>query len=135
MVYELTQLHTMQGNVLIDGENNARLTDFGLSQLLLPGDDGSSYLRTMSINPGAVMWTAPELVYPKLYPKWSKDGKPMATLNSDIYTFGNMILFVCLAMVHEVTQQVAHPWFNRADTLREDALAGCTDSLETTEET
>ncbi|KAF8552361.1 kinase-like protein [Imleria badia] len=82
------------GNVLIDGESNARLSDFGLSQLLLPVDDGSSYLRTMSVHPGAVMWAAPELVYPKLYPKWNEDGKPRATLNSDIYTFGNMILFI-----------------------------------------
>ena len=44
------------------------------------------------------MWAAPELVYPKLYPKWNEDGKPRATLNSDIYSFGNMILFVCLAI-------------------------------------
>ncbi|KAG8216993.1 kinase-like domain-containing protein [Butyriboletus roseoflavus] len=82
------------GNVLIDGQGKARITDFGLSQLLLPTDDGMSCLRTLTVHPGAVMWAAPELVYPQLHPKWNEDGKPRATLNSDIYSFGNMILFI-----------------------------------------
>ena len=60
-----------------------------------------SYLRTLTVHPGAVMWAAPELVYPKLYPKWNEDGKPRATLNSDIYSFGNMLLFVCLAVIYQ----------------------------------
>ena len=91
----------MEGNVLIDRQGNARITDFGLSQFLLPVDDGTSYLQTLTACPGAVMWTAPELMYPKLYPKWNEDGKPRATLNSDIYSFGNMLLFVCLAVIYQ----------------------------------
>ncbi|KAF8548050.1 kinase-like protein [Imleria badia] len=90
------------GNILIDGEHNARLADFGFSQTLSPGQDQLSYLWTDSVRPGAVMWAAPELLYPKLYP----DFKVEATLNSDIYSLGGIILFILSGR---------NPWKDRAE--------------------
>ena len=52
--------------------------------------DHLTYLWTDSINPGAVMWTAPELHYPNL----CSNHETGATLNSDIYSLGSIILFV-----------------------------------------
>ena len=78
---------------MIDGEHNARLIDFGLSQTLSPVQDQLTYLWTDSIRPGAVMWAAPELQYPDSHVKIE------ATLNSDIYSLGSIILFVsCLLL-------------------------------------
>ena len=75
---------------MIDSEHNARLADFGFSHALSPGQDQLSYLRTDSTRPGAVMWAAPELLYPESYP----DLEFEATLNSDIYSLGGIIFFV-----------------------------------------
>ena len=80
---------------MIDHEHNARLADFGLSQVTDPVQSQLSDLWTVSIRPGAVMWTAPELLYPELYP----DLKIEATLNSDIYSLGSTILFVCCLLL------------------------------------
>ncbi|KAF8547376.1 hypothetical protein OG21DRAFT_1517415 [Imleria badia] len=78
------------GNILIDSEHNARLTDFGLSQALSPVESPLSYLQSKSIRPGAVLFAAPELLHPELYP----DLKNKATLNSDVYSLGSIILFI-----------------------------------------
>ncbi|KAF9232606.1 kinase-like domain-containing protein, partial [Melanogaster broomeanus] len=70
-------------NVLIDGEYNARLTDFGLTQVLGPAGLSPDRLR-----PGAIMWAAPELL------RDDPDPNPKATVKSDIYSLGSVILFV-----------------------------------------
>ena len=80
---------------MIDHEHNVRLTDFGFSQVIGPVQDELSDLWTVSIRPGAAMWTAPELLYPELYP----DLKIEAMLNSDIYSLGSIILFVCCLLL------------------------------------
>jgi serine/threonine protein kinase len=74
---------------MIDGENNARLTDLGFAQTVAPVQD-SSYLWTDSVLPGAAIYAAPELLCPDLYP----DPKVDPTLFSDIYSFGSIFFFV-----------------------------------------
>ncbi|KAH0826779.1 kinase-like domain-containing protein [Lanmaoa asiatica] len=90
------------GNILIDGEHNARLTDFGLSQTVSPRQGQLSYLWTPSIRPGAWMCAAPERLYPRLYP----DLKVEATPHSDIYSLGCVILFILSSKF---------PWLDRRD--------------------
>ncbi|KAF8549366.1 kinase-like protein [Imleria badia] len=95
----LAYLHSRQivhgdfhpGNILIDSRHNARLTDFGICQALSPVDSPVSYLRTKSIRPGAVLFAAPELLHPGLYPCLEMK----TTLNSDVYSLGSILLFVC----------------------------------------
>ncbi|KAF9230669.1 kinase-like domain-containing protein, partial [Melanogaster broomeanus] len=75
-------------NVLIDSEHNARLTDFGFTQVLGSVHEEMDYLQSANIRPGAMMWAAPEL-----FP----DGpcsRPHITVKSDIYSLGCIILFV-----------------------------------------
>ncbi|KAG8217015.1 kinase-like domain-containing protein [Butyriboletus roseoflavus] len=96
-------------NILIDNDHNPRLTDFGLSQTLSPERDQWSYLWTTSVRAGAMLWAAPEVLYPELYPAL-KDG---ATLDSDIYSLGSIIRFILSGKF---------PWKNSAevqDKLRE----------------
>ncbi|KAG8216990.1 kinase-like domain-containing protein, partial [Butyriboletus roseoflavus] len=90
------------GNILIDDEHNPRLTDFGFAQTLSPEQDQFSYLWTDSIRPGAVMWAAPELQYPDLYPNFEIG----ATFNSNIYSLGSTILFILSGK---------YPWKNRGE--------------------
>ncbi|KAG1750243.1 kinase-like domain-containing protein [Suillus lakei] len=71
-------------NVLIDGDRKAYLADFGLSGTLTKVT-GMSYLAKMS-RPGAVRWTAPELL--------SEESASAITTQSDIYSFGNIMLQV-----------------------------------------
>ncbi|KAF9232602.1 kinase-like domain-containing protein [Melanogaster broomeanus] len=75
-------------NVLIDGEYNPRLTDFGLTQVLGSVQDQMAYLQTTTLQPGAIMWSAPELLRDDPGPKLK------ATVKSDIYSLGSIILFV-----------------------------------------
>ncbi|KAF9234716.1 kinase-like domain-containing protein, partial [Melanogaster broomeanus] len=75
-------------NVLIDGEYNARLTDFGLTQVLGSLQGQLAYLQTATLRPGAIMWSAPELLRDDPGPKLK------ATVKSDIYSLGSIILFV-----------------------------------------
>ncbi|KAF8547380.1 hypothetical protein OG21DRAFT_925092 [Imleria badia] len=94
----LAYLHSRQvvhgdlhpGNILIDDKRNARLTDFGISQALSPEGTPLSYLRTKSIRPGAVLFAAPELLHPGLYP----DLGSKTTLNSDVYSLGSILLLI-----------------------------------------
>ena len=79
---------------MIDADHNPRITDFGLSQTLTR-QDHLTYLWTDSIRPGAAMWIDRELLFPDLFPDLNFE----ATLNSDIYSLGSIILFVsCLSL-------------------------------------
>ncbi|KAG1887207.1 kinase-like domain-containing protein [Suillus subluteus] len=70
-------------NVLIDGDGRAYLADFGLSGTLTR-QPSMTYLTKLSCCPGAVRWTAPELL---------AEEEP-ATTQSDIYSFGSIFLQV-----------------------------------------
>ncbi|KAG1726254.1 kinase-like domain-containing protein, partial [Suillus paluster] len=73
-------------NVLISGDKKAYLADFGLSGTL-HASTGMTYLAKMSHCPGAVRWTAPELL--------SEDESASAvTTQSDIYSLGSIMLQV-----------------------------------------
>ena len=83
----------MQGNILIDSDHNARLTDFGFSHTLSPQND-LTYPSTNAARPGAAMWVAPELLYPQLFPDLMVEAKTEPNLHVDIYSLGSIILFV-----------------------------------------
>ncbi|KAG1723355.1 kinase-like domain-containing protein [Suillus paluster] len=78
-------------NVLIGSDNTAYLADFGLSGTLtkLPG---MTYLAKMSCRPGAVRWSAPELLS-------EEESGSAITAQSDIYSFGSIILQVLTGKV------------------------------------
>ncbi|KIJ13221.1 hypothetical protein PAXINDRAFT_100814 [Paxillus involutus ATCC 200175] len=71
------------GNVLIDSDGKACLSDFGLSAVLGGLSGGSSFALT-TCRPGAIEWAAPELV---LTPDIVKP-----CLASDIFSFGCIML-------------------------------------------
>ena len=76
----------LQGNVLVDEEQNARISDFGLACTVGRLQPGLSYLQRLSSgtnNPGAVRWAAPErLSGCKAHP------------SGDIYSFGCLMFEV-----------------------------------------
>jgi serine/threonine protein kinase len=78
-----------QNNVLLDGDNRAVLTDFGLSSKLV--DQGHTYLQRSCAQPGAVRYAAPELLC---------SNEPIQPdTRSDVYSFGCLALqvgFQCL---------------------------------------
>ena len=65
----------LKGNILVDADGAARLTDFGLS-VLSPGSS--------SHPAGAIRWAAPELLAPDEFVL--STGRP--TFESDAYSFG-----------------------------------------------
>lgn len=73
-------------NVLIDGDKRAYLADFGLSGTLTH-KTGMTYLAKLSCHPGAMRWTAPELLS-------GEEPASAITTQSDIYSFGNIFLQV-----------------------------------------
>ncbi|KAF8550587.1 hypothetical protein OG21DRAFT_1499712 [Imleria badia] len=107
IVSGLAYLHSRQvvhgdlhpGNVLIDDKRNARLTDFGIFQALSPAGSPLFYLCTKSIRPGAVLFAAPELLHPGLYP----DLGSKTTLNSDVYSLGSILFLILSGQL---------PWLN-----------------------
>ncbi|KAF9230671.1 kinase-like domain-containing protein, partial [Melanogaster broomeanus] len=79
-------LHPM--NVLIDSEHNARLTDFGFTQVLGSVQEPIGYLQSVNCRPGAMMWAALELFSD------SPSCRLEITVKSDIYSLGSIMLFV-----------------------------------------
>ncbi|KAF9233674.1 kinase-like domain-containing protein, partial [Melanogaster broomeanus] len=75
----------VSGNVLVDDDGRACLSDFGLCSILGGLDGGSSFDRS-TCRPGAIRWAAPELV---LNPDTVK-----ASTASDIFSFGCIMLQV-----------------------------------------
>ncbi|KAG0693252.1 kinase-like domain-containing protein [Suillus ampliporus] len=72
-------------NVLVDQDKRAYLADFGLSGTLKQST-GMTYLAKMSCHPGAMRWAAPELL--------TGEDSCAVTTQSDIYSFGNIMLQV-----------------------------------------
>ncbi|KAF9233683.1 kinase-like domain-containing protein [Melanogaster broomeanus] len=73
------------GNVLVDGNGRACLSDFGLCSILGGLHGGSSFVRS-TCRPGAIRWAAPELVL-------NPDTVQPSTA-SDVFSFGCIMLQV-----------------------------------------
>ncbi|KIJ19006.1 hypothetical protein PAXINDRAFT_166907 [Paxillus involutus ATCC 200175] len=76
------------GNVLIDDNGRACLTDFGLS-LIIREFVGTSYLKSSVC--GSVRYADPELVRQV----HADAGVVYPTKSSDVYSFGGLTLYVC----------------------------------------
>ncbi|KAG2353294.1 kinase-like domain-containing protein, partial [Suillus spraguei] len=73
-------------NVLLNNDMRAVLTDFGLSSML--GDiPGFSYLGRSNAQPGAIRYSAPELLR-------DSDASIRPDIRSDVYSFGCLALKV-----------------------------------------
>ncbi|KAF9230317.1 kinase-like domain-containing protein, partial [Melanogaster broomeanus] len=88
-----------QGNVLVDVDGRAFLSDFGLCSILGGLHGGSSFVRS-SCNPGTIRWAAPELVL-------NPDTVQPSTA-SDVFSFGCIMLQILSGQV---------PWSNMPDGL------------------
>ncbi|KIK41408.1 hypothetical protein CY34DRAFT_85515, partial [Suillus luteus UH-Slu-Lm8-n1] len=75
-------------NVLLNNDKRAVLTDFGLSSML--GDiTGFSYLQRSCAQPGAIRYSAPELLMLR-----DSDASIQPNIRSDVYSFGCLALKV-----------------------------------------
>ncbi|KAF9231678.1 kinase-like domain-containing protein, partial [Melanogaster broomeanus] len=86
----LQRSYLEQGNVLVDDDGRACLSDFGLCSILGGLHGGSSFVRS-TCRPGAIRWAAPELV---LNPDTVK-----ATTASDVFSFGCIMLQILSGQV------------------------------------
>ncbi|KIK97053.1 hypothetical protein PAXRUDRAFT_137124 [Paxillus rubicundulus Ve08.2h10] len=66
-------------NILIDGEGQPLISDFGLSSILEEHNE-TSYFK--SNRPGSIRWVAPELL----------EASPKPNIQSDVYSYGCVIL-------------------------------------------
>ena len=90
----------MQSNVLIDADDRACISDFGLSTIL--DEIGGSTFATASTGKprGTLRWAAPELLG-FLDHEEAKTQHIGPTIRSDIYSFGGIMLQVCgIAVLH-----------------------------------
>ena len=76
-----------QTNVLLDNNYTACLADFGCASLIGELPEGLNYLKTSTIGQGTRRWAAPERFA-------FNEQKLTRTIKSDIYSFGNIALFV-----------------------------------------
>ncbi|KAF9234425.1 kinase-like domain-containing protein [Melanogaster broomeanus] len=79
-----------QGNVLVDDDGRACLSDFGLCSILGGLHGGSSFVRS-TCRPGAIRWAAPELVLTADTVK--------ASTASDVFSFGCIMLQILSGQV------------------------------------
>ncbi|KAF8839148.1 kinase-like protein, partial [Paxillus ammoniavirescens] len=80
-------------NVLVDGNERACISDFGLSTLLT--QLGGSTFATSNQSPGTLRWAAPELL--EFHEAEGEENPPhiIPSPGSDVYSFGRIMLQVC----------------------------------------
>ena len=83
-------------NILIDNEDNPRLTDFGMVTM---ASERSTTAPPLSAD-GNLRWMSPELLYPE---KFGLDG--LSTVQSDVYALGMVIYEVLSGQVPFATHQ------------------------------
>ncbi|KAF9562374.1 kinase-like protein [Agrocybe pediades] len=106
-------------NVLIDGSNNACLSDFGLSKMI------SEFVTEQVCS--NVRWAAPELIKPT-YVIDRKERAIEATKACDIFSYGGIILKV-------ITNQHPYPEFDYVETVKYKKLKGVQSMRPSAEET
>ncbi|KAF9233675.1 kinase-like domain-containing protein, partial [Melanogaster broomeanus] len=79
-----------KGNVLVDGDGRAFISDFGLCSILGGLHGGSSFVRS-TCRPGTIRWAAPELVL-------NPDTAQPSTA-SDVFSFGCIMLQILSGQV------------------------------------
>ncbi|KAG1802466.1 kinase-like domain-containing protein [Suillus subaureus] len=82
---DIALIHKPQANVLIDGVGNPLLTDFGLATVV--GDPDLQWGSTTAGSDFNPRWRAPEVIGIKGDPE-------LPTFESDIYSFGGVMIFV-----------------------------------------
>ena len=91
------------GNVLLDANMMARLTDFGMSVIA----EGTGYNYNSIHGGGAIRWTAPELIDPEEF--GSETSRP--TCPSDVYSLSLTVIEVGIALIQkwlDVVLIIAH---------------------------
>lgn len=78
-----TLITQLQGNVLLNAEGKACLTDFGLSSIKAEFEGTSYWSSTVG---GAIRWRATELF----------ENEPVLTKECDIYSFGCIMMQVSI---------------------------------------
>ena len=84
----------IKANILINAKGDACLTDFGLSFIFPEFLDNHYWSSTVG---GAIRWRAPELLPPPSQNvEEIENYVPALTRLCDIYSFGGVVLHVCL---------------------------------------
>ena len=88
-----------QTNVLINEKGQACLTDFGLSSMVKIGSR-YGYLRVNEKQPGALPWSAPELI-PDFFDSQVTEieERYVPSTSSDIYSYGCIMYEVSLSVL------------------------------------
>jgi serine/threonine protein kinase len=98
------KLCILQSNVLINEGGQACLTDFGLSSMMKIGER-FEYLRLNEKRPGAVHWSAPELIPDPS--RIDEDGERyMPSTSSDIYSYGCIMYEVSMPRPSTLKQTI-----------------------------
>ena len=81
-------IRSVQSNVLIDGDGNPRICDYGLAFIIEPSEFTS--IKTA----GACRWTAPEIMNPPEETTSTNDSLALFTRESDVYAFAMTVIEV-----------------------------------------
>jgi serine/threonine protein kinase len=87
LLVDVALICNSQGNVLIDGSGNARLTDFGLATV--EGNAGLQLSMTSGTFNSNPRWRVPEVIGVD-----PENGPVRPNFKSDIYSFGCIMFFV-----------------------------------------
>jgi serine/threonine protein kinase len=93
--FVLSSQSLLQGNILIDDNGCAIISDFGLSKVMEEAITKSDNKNGTSFFAGSTRWMAPELIQGLV----DDDGCiPPITTHSDTYAFGCVCLEVCSSL-------------------------------------
>ncbi|KIJ12519.1 hypothetical protein PAXINDRAFT_82664, partial [Paxillus involutus ATCC 200175] len=97
-----------QSNILIDGDGQPLVTDFGLASIL-EGYNETSYFK--SHRPGSIRWVAPELLG-----ELEESHKP--SIESDVYSYGCVMLHALSGKIPYSESQEYHIPYAKVNNIR-----------------